>query len=76
MNIEAKLGLLACRRNDNPEMATVCATPGVCRAISSIFATARLVRSSDAESGNWTFTMSRPWSCWGMKPVGAFWKVQ
>ena len=35
MNIEAKLGLLACRINDSPEMATVCATPGVFRAIRS-----------------------------------------
>ena len=42
MNIEAKLGLLACSRNDNPEMETVCATPGVLRAISSTCATARL----------------------------------
>ena len=31
MNIEAKLGLLACSRNDMPEMVTVWATPGVFR---------------------------------------------
>ena len=34
-NIEPKLELLACSRNDMPAMATVCATPGVSRAIFS-----------------------------------------
>ena len=36
-------------------MDTVCATPGVSRAICSTFAIASTVRSSEAESGNWTF---------------------
>ena len=52
-------------------MVTVWATPGVSRAIFSTSAMASWVRCSDAESGNWTFTISRPWSCCGMKPVGA-----
>ncbi len=76
MNIEPKLEALACSRNDIPAMATVCATPGVSRAISSTLAIASWVRCSDAESGNWTLTMSRPWSCCGMKPVGRCSKVQ
>ena len=76
MNIEPKLEALACSRNDNPEMVTVWATPGVSRAILSTSAMASWVRCSDAESGNWTFTISRPWSCCGMKPVGACWKTQ
>ena len=54
----------------------MCATPGVSRAISSILATAASVRCSDAESGSWMFTMSRPWSCCGMKPVGPFETIQ
>ena len=56
-------------------MATVCATPGVSRAIFSTCAMASWVRCSDAESGSWTLTISRPWSCCGMKPVGACWKT-
>ena len=54
-----------------PEIATVCATPGVFQGDLLTVAIAAWVRCSDAESGNWTLTMSRPWSCWGMKPVGA-----
>ena len=49
----------------------MCATPGVSRAIFSTCARISWVRCSDAESGSWTFTMSRPWSCCGMKPVGS-----
>ena len=76
MNIEPKLEALAWSRNDIPEMVTVWATPGVSRVILSTNAMADLVRCSDAESGNWTLTISRPWSCWGMKPVGACWKTR
>ena len=36
----------------------------------STWATASWVRCSDAESGSWTLTISRPWSCCGTKPVG------
>ena len=71
MNIEAKLELFACNRNELPAKATVCAMPGVVRAIFSIRATTALVRSKDAESGSWMFAISRPWSCCGMNPVGA-----
>ena len=38
-----------------PEMPTVCSTPGVSRAISSMRAMRRSVRSTEAESGNCTF---------------------
>ena len=34
MNIEPKLEALDCSRNDNPEIVTVWATPGVSRVIS------------------------------------------
>ena len=72
MNIEAKLELLACNRNELPAKATVCADAGrVACAIFSILATTALVRSKDAESGSWMFAISRPWSCCGMNPVGA-----
>jgi len=33
------------------------------------------VRLSDAESGNWMLTISRPMSCSGTNPSGARWKV-
>ena len=46
------------------------ATPGVSRAIFSTFSMTSTVRSSEAESGNWTLTTSRPLSWMGMKPVG------
>ena len=71
MNIEPKLELLADWRNESPAMTTVCATPGVSRAILSTRASVSCERWSDAESGSWTLTMSRPWSCCGMKPAGA-----
>ena len=78
MNIDAKLELLAWSRNDMPPMPTVCATPRLLlpsesrRAIRSTSFRAAWVCSSDHESGSWTLTMRRPWSCCGMKPVGAF----
>jgi len=61
-NIEPKLELVAERTNDMPERVIVCATPGVPRVISSTRAMISWVRWSEAESGSWTFTMSRPWS--------------
>ena len=76
MNIEPKLEALDCNRNDIPEIVTVWATPGVSRAILSTSSMAAWVRCNDAESGNWTLTISRPWSCCGMKPVGACWNTQ
>ncbi len=57
--------------NDIPAMATVCDTPGVSWTISTTWAMAASVRWSDAESGSWTPRISRPWSCCGMKPLGA-----
>src|SRR5262249_30273452 len=75
MNIDAKLGLLACNTNDMPEIVIVWATPGVRRAIASILATASSVRWREAESGSWMLQMIRPWSCAGTKPVGALWKT-
>ena len=71
MNPEAKFGLFACNRNELPLIETIWPTPSVCRAIFSILATAALVRSSEVESGNCTLTIRRPWSCCGIKPVGA-----
>ena len=52
MNIEPKLELSAVSTNDRPETVTVCATPGVWRAIFSISVMASWVRWSDAESGS------------------------
>jgi hypothetical protein len=75
-NIEPKFELSAESSIDIPETVVVWATPGVSRAIRSTTAITSLVRWTDAESGNCTFTIKRPWSCCGMKPVGAFWKVQ
>ena len=51
-----KLEALALSRIDWPEMATVCLTPGVFRAISSICCTTSLVRATEAASGNCTLT--------------------
>ena len=76
MNIEPKFDAVVWSRNDIPAMATVCATPGVAWVISTTLAMASWVRWSDAESGSWTFRISRPWSCWGMKPLGALSRVQ
>ena len=71
MNIDAKFELLACKRNELPAKATVCAIPPTLCEIFSILATTALVRSSEAESGSWILAISRPWSCCGMNPVGA-----
>ena len=76
MNIEAKLELLACSRNDIPTKQTEWAIPGVFRGIPATRLATSRVRSSDAESGSWTMAISRPWSCSGMNPVGAVWKTQ
>ncbi len=54
MYSEPRFGALALRSSDWPETPTVCATPGVSRARVSIRAMARCVRSTEAESGNWT----------------------
>ena len=55
-NIEPKFEPLAACTNEYPATVSVCTTPGVCRVISSIFASASLVRSKEAESGSWTAT--------------------
>ena len=52
--IEPRFGALAFRISDWPEMPTVCATPGVSRAIFSIRAMTCCVRSTEAESGSCT----------------------
>ena len=41
-----------------------------CRPTSSTLCITFCVRSSDDESGSWTFTSRYPLSCAGMKPVG------
>ncbi len=71
MNIEPKFEPLAPCTKEKPATVSVCATPLVLRAISSTFAKAALVRSSDAASGSCTPTMIRPWSCCGTNPRGA-----
>ena len=76
MNIEPTFDAEVWITNDIPAMPTVCSTPGVAWVISTILAMAASVRWSDAESGSWTPTISRPWSCWGMKPLGALSSVQ
>ena len=68
---EPRLGALAERISDWPETPTVCSTPGVSRAICSMRAMRRSVRSTEAASGNCTFRSRYPLSCSGMKPVGA-----
>ena len=73
--MEAKLELFDWSRNDMPEFVTVWPTPGVSRAIRSTSSATSWVRSSEAASGNWMLTINRPWSCWGMKPLGAWSKV-
>ena len=52
--IEPRLGALAFRIKERPEMPTVCSTPGVSRAIFSIWAITVSVRSTEAASGNCT----------------------
>ena len=52
--IEPRLGALAFRISDWPEMPTVCSTPGVSRAIVSMRAMTCCVRSTEAESGSCT----------------------
>ena len=61
---------MALRMNDRPRLEIVWATPGVSRAIFSILSMTSIVRSSEAESGNWTLATSRPLSWVGMKPGG------
>ena len=39
--------------------------------MSSTFFSTRLVRSSDAPAGSWTFTPKMPWSSSGMNPAGS-----
>ena len=51
-----EVGAVVFSRNDSPEMPTVCATPGMSRAILSILAMIASVRCTDAESGNCAFT--------------------
>ena len=75
-NIEAKFELLADCTNDMPATVITCATPGVARVIRWSWSSVSWVRWSEAESGNWTLTISRPWSCSGTKPVGAIEKTQ
>ena len=76
MNIEAKLELLACNRNDIPTKLTEWESPASSAGfLATRLATSR-VRSSDAESGSWTLAISRPWSCSGMNPAGGGWKTQ
>ncbi len=43
---------MALRMNDRPRLEIMWATPGVSRAIFSIFSMTSIVRSSEAESGN------------------------
>ena len=52
--LKKRLGALAFRINDRPEMPTVCLTPGTSRATCSIWAMTFWVRSMEAESGSWT----------------------
>ena len=52
--IEPRLGALAFRISDWPETPTVCSTPGVSRAIVSMRAMRRCVRSTEAASGSCT----------------------
>ena len=54
--IEPRLGALALRTSDWPEMPTVCATPAVSRASRSMRAITRRVRSTEAASGNCTLS--------------------
>ena len=61
---------MALRMNDRPRLEIVWATPGVSRAICSTFSITSTVRSSEAESGNWMLTTSRPLSWLGMNPAG------
>ena len=56
MYIEPRLGALAFKINDWPERPTVCSTPGMSWANFSMRAIARWVRSTEAESGNCTFS--------------------
>ena len=67
---DARFGAFAFRISDCPAMPTVCATPGVSCAAFSIRAIIRRVRSTDAESGSWTFRIRYPLSCCGTNPVG------
>ena len=66
-----KFGAFALMISDCPAIASVCFTPGACPASCSICRMTFVVRSSDAESGNWTLTSKYPLSCDGMNPVGA-----
>jgi hypothetical protein len=54
MNIEPRFEPLVPSRNDWPETATVCATPGVSRAMSRTWSITACVRCTEAESGSWT----------------------
>ena len=53
--IEPRLGALAFRMSDCPEMPTVCATPASRGRFSRCRAMTLCVRSTEAESGNCTF---------------------
>ena len=61
---------MAFRTKDCPEKPAVWATPGVSRAIFSSAAVTSSVRSSEAESGSWTFATRRPLSWLGTNPLG------
>ena len=71
-NIDPKFELFAESTNDIPAIVDRVRHAGRLRGRSARSRpAASWVRWSDAESGSWTLTISRPWSCCGMNPVGA-----